>query len=89
MTDHKSQRLEQLGAEARYHRQRLDLYRARLYGGRALSWRGSKSSSAPPTALPPVSARPEKRPRLPAPEAERDPPAGHRFARTGEICQHP
>jgi hypothetical protein len=37
MTDHESQRLEQLGAEARYHRQRLDLYRARLYGGRALS----------------------------------------------------
>jgi hypothetical protein len=37
MTDHHGQRLEQLGAEARYHRQRLDLYRARLYGGRALS----------------------------------------------------
>jgi len=28
---------DQLRAEARYHRQRLDLYRARLYGGRALS----------------------------------------------------
>jgi hypothetical protein len=37
MTDRERQRLEQLGAEARYHRQRLDLYRARLYGGRALS----------------------------------------------------
>ena len=37
MTDRHAQRLEQLGAEARYHRQRLDLYRARLYGGRALS----------------------------------------------------
>jgi hypothetical protein len=37
MTDRESQRLEQLGAEARYHRQRLDLYRARFYGGRALS----------------------------------------------------
>jgi hypothetical protein len=37
MTDHESRRLEQLAAEARYHRQRLDLYRARLYGGRALS----------------------------------------------------
>ena len=37
MTDAHAQRLEQLGAEARYHRQRLDLYRARLYGGRALS----------------------------------------------------
>lgn len=30
--------LEQLRAEARYHRQRLDLYRARLYGGRPLNW---------------------------------------------------
>jgi hypothetical protein len=37
MTDHHAQRLEQLRAEARYHRQRLDLYRARLYGGRAVS----------------------------------------------------
>jgi hypothetical protein len=37
MTDRESRRLEQLGAEARYDRQRLDLYRARLYGGRALS----------------------------------------------------
>jgi hypothetical protein len=37
MTDSHGQRLEQLRAEARYHRQRLDLYRARLYGGRALS----------------------------------------------------
>jgi hypothetical protein len=37
MTDRQAQRLEQLSAEAQYHRQRLDLYRARLYGGRALS----------------------------------------------------
>jgi hypothetical protein len=37
MTDRHAQRLEQLAVEARYHRQRLDLYRARLYGGRALS----------------------------------------------------
>jgi hypothetical protein len=37
MTDRRADRLEQLSAEARYHRQRLDLYRARLYGGRALS----------------------------------------------------
>jgi hypothetical protein len=37
MTDQQGQRLEQLRAEARYHRQRLDLYRARLYGGRAVS----------------------------------------------------
>lgn len=37
MTDRERRRLEQLLAEANYHRQRLDLYRARLYGGRALS----------------------------------------------------
>jgi hypothetical protein len=37
MTDRHAQRLDQLRAEARYHRQRLDLYRARLYSGRALS----------------------------------------------------
>jgi hypothetical protein len=37
MTDRQTQRLEQLRAEARYHRQRLDLYRARLYGGRAVN----------------------------------------------------
>ena len=30
MTDGNGRRLEQLSAEARYHRQRLDLYRARL-----------------------------------------------------------
>jgi hypothetical protein len=37
MTDRETQRLDELRAEARYHRQRLDLYRARLYGGRAMS----------------------------------------------------
>jgi hypothetical protein len=37
VTDQRAQRLEQLRAEERYHRQRLDLYRARLYGGRAVS----------------------------------------------------
>jgi hypothetical protein len=37
MTGRETQRLDELRAEARYHRQRLDLYRARLYGGRALS----------------------------------------------------
>jgi hypothetical protein len=37
VTEHHAQRVEQLTAEARYHRQRLDLYRARLYGGRATS----------------------------------------------------
>jgi len=29
--------LERLREEARYHRERLDLYRARMYGGRARS----------------------------------------------------
>ena len=29
--------LERLRDEARYHRERLELYRARLYGGRAVS----------------------------------------------------
>lgn len=33
------QRLDELAAEAQYHRQRADLYRARLYGGRALNRR--------------------------------------------------
>ena len=37
MTDQHAQRLEQLTEEERYHRQRLELYRARLYGGRAMS----------------------------------------------------
>jgi hypothetical protein len=37
MTDPKALRLDQLRAEARYHRQRADLYRARLYGGRAVN----------------------------------------------------
>ena len=35
MTERKIRRLEQLRAEARYRRDRLRLYRARLYGGRA------------------------------------------------------
>jgi hypothetical protein len=37
MSGRETLRVDQLRAEARYHRQRLDLYRARLYGGRALS----------------------------------------------------
>jgi hypothetical protein len=37
MTDPKALRLDQLRAEARYHRQRADLYRARLSGGRAVN----------------------------------------------------
>ena len=35
MTHPQTARLDQLRAEANYHRQRIDLYRARLYGGRA------------------------------------------------------
>jgi len=37
MSDKRQQRLDELAAEAGYHRQRADLYRARLYGGRARS----------------------------------------------------
>ena len=37
MTDSRARRVDQLRAEARYHRQRLDLYRARMYGGRAVN----------------------------------------------------
>jgi hypothetical protein len=37
VTEHHAERLEQLSVEERYHRQRLELYRARLYGGRATS----------------------------------------------------
>jgi hypothetical protein len=35
MTHPQTARLDQLRAEANYHRRRLDLYRARHYGGRA------------------------------------------------------
>ena len=37
MPDRESKRLEQLRTEAAYHQQRLDLYRAKLYGGRAVN----------------------------------------------------
>jgi hypothetical protein len=37
MPDRESARLDQLRTEADYHRQRLDLYRAKLYAGRAVS----------------------------------------------------
>jgi hypothetical protein len=37
MIDPKSLRLDQLRAEARYHRQHADLYRARLHGGSAVN----------------------------------------------------
>ena len=37
MADRESARLDQLRAEAAYHKQRLDLYRAKLYGGRAVN----------------------------------------------------
>jgi len=37
MTHRRSARLDQLLTEARYHRQRFDLYRAKLYGGRPVN----------------------------------------------------
>jgi hypothetical protein len=37
VTEHHARRLDELAVEERYHRQRLELYRARFYGGRALS----------------------------------------------------
>ena len=37
MSERESVRLDQLRTEADYHRQRLDLYRAKLYGGRAVN----------------------------------------------------
>ena len=35
--DEQAWRLDELREEARYHRERLELYRARMYGGRARS----------------------------------------------------
>jgi hypothetical protein len=37
MTDEEAWRLDELREEARYRRERLELYRARMYGGRAHS----------------------------------------------------
>lgn len=37
MRERAAERLEELRHEARYRRERLELYKARLYGGRALS----------------------------------------------------
>ena len=37
MADEQAKRIDQLAAEAQYRTQRLALYRARLYGGRAHS----------------------------------------------------
>jgi hypothetical protein len=37
MMDEQAWRLDELREEARYRRERLDLYRARMYGGRARS----------------------------------------------------
>ena len=37
MADRESARLDQLRTEAAYHQQRLDLYRAKLYGGRPVN----------------------------------------------------
>ena len=37
MTDSSSRPIEELRAEARYHRQRYELYRAKVYGSRPTS----------------------------------------------------
>lgn len=37
VADRESARLDELRTEAAYHQQRLDLYRAKLYGGRAVN----------------------------------------------------
>jgi hypothetical protein len=37
VAERQTDRLEELRVEARYRRERLELYRARLYGGRATS----------------------------------------------------
>ena len=37
MADRESARLDELRTEAAYHQQRLDLYRAKLYGGRPVN----------------------------------------------------
>ena len=37
VADRESKRLDELRSEAAYHQQRLDLYRAKLYGGRPVS----------------------------------------------------
>ena len=37
MGDTNRARIDELRTEANYHRQRLDLYRAKLYGGRPLN----------------------------------------------------
>jgi hypothetical protein len=55
---------EQLREEARYRRERLDLYRARLYGGRAASQGKLPELQRPPTAPPPVFAGRRQQPRL-------------------------
>ena len=36
MADRESARLDELRTEVAYHQQRLDLYRAKLYGGRTM-----------------------------------------------------
>jgi hypothetical protein len=42
MPDRESVRLDELRTEADYHRQRLDLYRAKLYSGRAVNMKRLK-----------------------------------------------
>ena len=46
MTDEDAWRLDELREEARYRRERLELYRARMYGGRAQQYRLRKYERA-------------------------------------------
>ena len=103
MSDHESQRLEQLGAEARYHRQRLDLYRARLYGGRAQPGEGRRVRArlrrrcrpSPPgqrsgLACPPPKLSATRRPATGSPAQTRSPSTQeHRVARPSPLLRGP
>ena len=62
---------ERLREEARYRRERLALYRVRLYGGERPARASSASCSGPPTAPPPAFAGPRKKPRPLVPPTER------------------
>jgi hypothetical protein len=55
-----SARIEKLRAEARYHRERYDLYRAKMYGGDRHAWFDSGNSSVPTKAPRPAFVGPSK-----------------------------
>ena len=66
--------------EARYRRERLDLYRARLYGGHAARQGKLRGSSGPPTAPLPVCAGP-RQPRLRSTHLSATTPPNDRYLR--------